>query len=149
MQVGLISDTHGFLHDSVLQIFDGVDKIIHAGDVDNLSVIYELQAIAPVIAVLGNNDYANLNQFLDPKAEPLIGGLRFRVTHFPQDLHFPEDGIDVFVHGHTHIPKLVQRAGKVLVNPGSASRPRGGSKRSVAIMTIEDAKVQGVEFREF
>ena len=56
MKVGLISDTHGQLRSQVFDHFDGVDLILHAGDIGNAGIITELEAIAPVRAVHGNTD---------------------------------------------------------------------------------------------
>src|SRR5690606_23566081 len=56
-RVGLISDTHGRLRPEVFDIFAGVDRIVHAGDVGDRDILIELAAIAPVTAVWGNVDY--------------------------------------------------------------------------------------------
>ena len=58
MKIGLISDTHGQVPNPVHTALAGVDCILHAGDVGPMDVITELEAIAPVHAVLGNTDYA-------------------------------------------------------------------------------------------
>jgi len=57
MKIGIISDTHGVLPGSVLDIFKGVDQIFHAGDIGNQDVIQGLEIIAPVSAVYGNVSY--------------------------------------------------------------------------------------------
>ena len=61
MLIGLISDTHIpdrriKLPQKVLETFEGVDLIIHAGDITSKSVIEELETVAPVVAVEGNMD---------------------------------------------------------------------------------------------
>ena len=56
MIIGVISDTHGLFDQSIVSIFEGVDAIIHAGDIGKLEVIDRLEEIAPVFAVEGNND---------------------------------------------------------------------------------------------
>lgn len=56
MKLGLISDTHGYLHPRIHDLFSDVDEILHAGDIDSDDVLIELQAIAPVTAVRGNMD---------------------------------------------------------------------------------------------
>ena len=50
MKIGVISDTHGHLDRRVFGLFDGVDHILHAGDIGYPSLILELEAIAPVTA---------------------------------------------------------------------------------------------------
>src|ERR1044071_9642876 len=56
VKIALLSDTHGYLDPSLERIFAGVDHILHAGDIGPDSLIAELEGIAPVTAVLGNND---------------------------------------------------------------------------------------------
>src|SRR5216110_2710106 len=56
MKICIISDTHGFLDPKVPELFAGVERILHAGDVGPHSLLLELEAIAPVTAVLGNTD---------------------------------------------------------------------------------------------
>jgi putative phosphoesterase len=63
MRIGLISDTHGRLDSRVVEIFEGVDRILHAGDIGGEEILAELGAVAPVTAVLGNTD-----AFLSPCA---------------------------------------------------------------------------------
>ena len=68
MLIGLISDTHitpkrGKLPEKIFEIFDGVDLILHAGDITVQDVLDDLSKIAPVIAVLGNNDNLDLEKY--------------------------------------------------------------------------------------
>ncbi|RUM87908.1 MAG: YfcE family phosphodiesterase, partial [Thermodesulfatator sp.] len=68
MKTGIISDTHGTLPEKVLDIFQGVDLILHAGDIGSLHIIKELGSIAPVKAVHGNMDYGKIAK-LFPRTE--------------------------------------------------------------------------------
>ena len=56
MKIGVISDTHGFLDPRIPKIFAGVDHILHAGDVGDAFIAFELEQVAPVTVVLGNTD---------------------------------------------------------------------------------------------
>ena len=56
MKIGIISDTHGFLDPRVEKIFDGVEHILHAGDIGDAVIELELKFIAPVTVVQGNVD---------------------------------------------------------------------------------------------
>ena len=51
MVIGLISDTHGLVRPEIFAALDGVEVILHAGDVGGGAVLTELSAIAPVQAV--------------------------------------------------------------------------------------------------
>lgn len=144
MRVGVISDTHGSLPASVHDAFDGVDRILHAGDIGSSAVITELETIAPVIAVHGNTDPAELAFTLPPRISVAVSGIRFLIGHILRDLvrsGVPAD-VDVVVFGHTHVPMAERRDGVLLLNPGSAARSRGGHGHTVAV--LEDT-ADGVE----
>ena len=54
--IGVIADTHGHLDSRVQRVFSDVEMILHAGDIGSLSVVQQLERIAPVVAVRGNMD---------------------------------------------------------------------------------------------
>ena len=60
MLIGVVSDTHGFFDPRLTSALQGVDEILHAGDVGSEAVLDQLRAIAPVHAVRGNVDSAAL-----------------------------------------------------------------------------------------
>ena len=140
MRIGLISDTHGLMRAEALAALAGVDRILHAGDVGRLSVLRELQGIAPVQAVYGNVDdpMFALPQHLDM----VIDGVKVHVSHghelgspAPQTLAAAYDA-DVIVYGHTHKPLVEIVARTLVVNPGAAGPRRFNLAPSVAVLTI-------------
>jgi len=135
-RVGLISDTHGKLDPRVFSAFEGVDAILHAGDVGRPDVLWQLEAIAPVTAVLGNTDYEIPGYQLGQQARIGIAGKQLLVIHDIRRLGPVPENVDVVVHGHTHQPALEEVDGVLLVNPGPARRPRKDQSRTVAIVTI-------------
>src|SRR5215475_6207405 len=58
LRVGLLSDTHGLLRAEVRPFLSGCDYIVHGGDVGSAAILKDLEAMAPLIAVRGNNDTA-------------------------------------------------------------------------------------------
>lgn len=156
--VGVISDTHGRLDRKAYEALADCDHIIHAGDICNPATLRELKTIAPVTAVLGNNDFAEYGESVGRFARPEIDGVRFLVAHYPRDVRIsafgggalaPGDPIpDVCIHGHTHIPRLEcgkeARPAQFLLCPGSASYPRGGNNRTIAKIEIEDHRVKSI-----
>lgn len=146
-RVGLISDTHGLLRPEVFDVFAGVDRILHAGDVGDPDILTELGAIGPVSAVWGNVDF-DLRSSLSEIVELQIGGVAVGVLHghqlgspTPARLaeRLPKAGMVVF--GHTHQP-LVERIGTVLAtNPGSAGPRRFNLPVTVGIATFERGQV--------
>ena len=150
MKLGLISDTHGYFDPRIPALFAGVEHILHAGDIGSPRVIQELEAIAPVTAVLGNNDF-------DPTWRETeivtLGGRKFLVHHIV-GLRSLADGIrdritlaqpDVVVFGHTHQSHEERRGGTHFINPGYAGKPRFGMERSVALLHCEATELR-VEF---
>jgi putative phosphoesterase len=140
--VGLISDTHGMVRPSVHKALEGVDVILHAGDVGGEDILTELRIIAPVHAVYGNTDSVD-----DPSLQDTFvvthGGLDIRVIHghqlgspTPQKLlaAFSEP---VIVYGHTHRQLITRAQGRLVVNPGAAGARRFNLEPTVARLTID------------
>ena len=156
MLVGIISDTHATLPIAAEAALADCDHIIHAGDICAPDILPALRAYAPVTAVLGNNDYPEYGDDVRRFANVEIGGVRFLVAHYPRDVApsahgtralAPGDPLpDVSVHGHTHVPRIVdgREAGpaRLLICPGSCTRPRGGFPATVAKIAIEDGRPQ-------
>src|ERR1051325_1279283 len=140
MRIGIISDTHDYLDPQVAKLFEGVDHILHGGDIGMPWLIMELQAIAPVTAVLGNTDEAGL-RFRETEVIELEGR-KFLVHHIVNP-HAPEDGIksriarekpDAVIFRRTHNPFNHTLGSMLYFNPGYAGKSRFGMERSVAIL---------------
>jgi uncharacterized protein len=140
VRVGLISDTHGHLDPRVLNVFAGegpLAAIVHAGDIGaDPGVLWELEAIAPVTAVLGNCDFELPGFDLDIVARTTIAGARILAVHDFSVLGPIPDGVDVVVRGHSHIPGVQWHGDVLVVNPGSASQRRRQPSRTVAILEL-------------
>lgn len=147
MNIGIISDIHGRLSRDATDALSGCDHILCAGDCEIPDVLFELEGIAPVTAVLGNCDYSSyLTQELDPVARFNLAGIQFFMVHRPQDVRNVDDNVDVIIHGHTHIPRLDMIDGKLWINPGSPTKPRGGSLPLVAVMNADEGHIKDIEF---
>lgn len=145
VRVGVVSDTHGTLPDRVLELFDGVTAIVHAGDVGG-HVLDLLRAVAPVTAVRGNTDHSGEVARLDEVASTAIGGVRLLVGHKRGELLATVDpvsaGVRVVVTGHTHRALIEESDGVLFLNPGSAGAPRDGHRATVALVEIEGDRVE-------
>lgn len=145
MVIGVVSDTHGDLYPEVKKALEGVDHIVHAGDIGSPRVLPGLRRIAPVTAVRGNCDYDQWAQDLPLHTALFIGGARIAVGHVARDVERWAEGagrseagaaFDAIIFGHSHMA-LVEREGPVLrLNPGSAGPIRFNRPRSLARLTI-------------
>ena len=146
MKLGLISDTHNYLDPRVPKIFEGVQHILHAGDVGMPMLLVELEQIAPVTAVYGNTD-----EGLSLRETELVtlAGKKFLIHHIvtpglgsPRiDLRIRTDAPDVLMFGHTHKPYAQNVDGMLYFNPGYAGKQRFDLPRSVALMEINGAEI--------
>jgi putative phosphoesterase len=139
VKIGVISDTHGFLDPQVKKLFAGVEYIFHAGDIGHDPLIWELEAVAPVTAVRGNNDN---NTRFHLTQTVVLAQKKYLIHHIVNPWAMPEtirqriakEQPAVVVFGHTHRPFAETLNGIFYFNPGYAGRPRFGTKRSVAIL---------------
>lgn len=149
MKIGIISDTHGLLRAQVFDVFQGVEHILHAGDVGDPDILTELAAIAPVTAVWGNVDGMEFRARIPEIARLELGGVRIVMLHgmqlgspTPQKAAAAHPDAGLVVFGHSHRP-IIQQAGPTLaVNPGSAGPRRFKDPVTVAIAEIENGTVQ-------
>src|SRR3954454_12138009 len=83
LTIGVLSDTHGDLHPALLPLFrrEGVELILHAGDVGRYSIIEQLREMAPVHAVCGNVDVSGRVALLPGEIELDLEGVRIYMTH--------------------------------------------------------------------
>jgi len=137
IQLGVISDTHGLLRDEVLEVLRSCDHIVHAGDFDNESVLEELEDIAPVTAVRGNNDWSSWASRLPRQLTFTIGGVGFAMAHKREDIPWRLKGARVIVFGHTHQYFEDWADGRLWLNPGSCGWPRYRRELSMATLTID------------
>jgi putative phosphoesterase len=125
MRIGVISDTHGLVRPEVRAAFDGVDHILHAGDIGGEEVLAELGTIAEVTACAGNNDGWRCGP-AGKTARISLGGLRFLLVHVRDDAaaELRRTPADVVVFGHSHKPADEHSGGVWGFNPGSAGPRR-------------------------
>jgi putative phosphoesterase len=150
--VGVISDTHGLVDPKISTLFEGVDHILHAGDLGNLQVYHELQKLAPVTAISGNIDEGNLPSGFEPQTTVDLYGVRIFMIHILGNPHRLTAEMQnqigtiqpsVLVFGHSHQPFL-QTIGSILFfNPGSAGPKRFSLPRCLGLLEIEKGQTQG------
>ena len=140
MKIGIISDTHNLLRPEVIQNLQGCDRILHGGDISSQAILDQLEQIAPVKVVRGNNDKEwaeHLPVFLDFE----LGGLRICMTHKKKDLPQDLSPYDLAICGHTHQYASVWQESiggrrTLLLNPGSC-----GPRRLIQPITMAMLKI--------
>ncbi len=149
VRIGVISDTHvrrefSSLPPEVFAAFDGVDHIIHCGDINRVEVLDELGAIAPFTAVFGNTDPYETALALQHQVTINLGGFHIGVTHgegFSAAKRnalkrFRGMKLDILLYGHSHCPEQTMEQGVYCLNPGSATKPRCTTRGTVAILSL-------------
>lgn len=156
-KVGLISDTHvpvrsKELPKEVFEVFEEVDFIVHAGDLVDISVVDQLEKIAPVLAVYGNMDGPKVREKLPKTGSGKAFDCKIGVTHNLGGVlserermrEFAEENqFDVVVYGHTHNPKSEWVENVLFINPGSTTvdLPPFVNNPSLALLKITNGRI--------
>jgi putative phosphoesterase len=135
-KIGILSDTHGLLRPEVIWALQGCEAILHGGDINRQDIIDQLNTIAPVYVVRGNNDKdwaEHIPMFLDLQ----LYGCRIYMTHKKKDIPSDVDA-DVVIYGHSH--KYVQDYidGTLYLNPGSCGPRRFNQAITMAVLTVPE-----------
>ena len=145
MKIGVISDTHGLLRPEVAPALAGVDHILHLGDVGKISILHELEAIAPVTAIRGNVDGEGPCSELPETEVVLLGGLYLYLLHDLNTLHLDPAAAKfaAVIFGHTHAPTTYRKKGVLYFNPGSCGPRRFNLPISMGRLNIQaDGELQ-------
>ncbi len=150
MKIGVVSDTH--IPESVPDLpaelmhgFEGVDIILHAGDILDCAVLDELAAIAPVRAVRGNMD--NFPRSYELPEKLVVEAEKFRIglihghgapNGLERRIAKEFDDVHCIVFGHTHRPFNEVIDGVLLFNPGTPTDRRFAPYRSFGILDVAD-----------
>lgn len=143
MDIGLISDTHGLMRPEALAALQGCALIAHAGDIGAPQVLEALRALAPLVAIRGNNDTAAWALDYPETRRFEAAGRPFYLLHDLKslDLDPAREGFAAVVSGHSHQPKIEHRDGLLYVNPGSAGPRRFSLPVTVARLRIDGGRL--------
>lgn len=154
MEIGILSDTHGWFHPGLPEELRGVDLILHAGDVGDVDILDALRTIAPVRAVYGNVDGWDVRTEAPEIDDFELDGLRFVMTHIAgrpgrwqrgMGRRLGDDPPDVFVCGHSHILRIERvdaLAGMLFINPGAAGRQGFHLEKTCIRLYIENGSAR-------
>ena len=159
-QIGLLSDTHGFVHPEIPRIFDACDEIWHAGDFGSLEVAEKLSSIKLLRGVHGNIDGQDIRRtyprFLRFRCESVnvfmthIGGYPGRYAPDVKPI-IESEPPDLFISGHSHILKVMpdQRNKLLHINPGAAGRSGIHKVITMIRFSIDEKEIKDLEVIEF
>jgi uncharacterized protein len=155
-RIVVLADTHiragssRRLPDAVFAELEDADLVLHAGDVLVPELLDELRGFAPVHAVLGNNDVAELAAVLPEETTIEVDGVRIGMVHDSgpragrerrMRRRFPD--ADIVVFGHSHIPMALDGVdGQVLLNPGSPTERRRQPTHTYGVIEVQDGTVR-------
>jgi putative phosphoesterase len=142
MKIGVISDTHGLLRPEAIAALQGVDHILHAGDVGNPAILDRLREIAPVTAIRGNIDRSGPCSQLPATEAVELDGCLFYMVHSINDLDLNPKAasVHVVVSGHSHKASIQTRDGVLYLNPGSAGPRRFSLPITIALVEVRNGK---------
>lgn len=136
MRVAVLADTHDRLPEKVCEAISGADEIWHLGDVCSDAILARLRPLAPLRVVRGNCDPSRPWPLT---LDFMIDGIRFHLEHIPARTVPP---CDIFLHGHTHVPRDEMWQGVRWLNPGCITRPNRGAPPAFAWLTIRDGAAE-------
>jgi hypothetical protein len=131
MKIGLLSDTHGWIHPRIFDHFSQCDEIWHAGDIGGIAIADKLAALKPLKAVYGNIDDAIVRRTFKENLIFMAEEVKVWITHIGGTPgHYDrrvktalnENPPDLFICGHSHIAKVMydKKSEFLYVNPGAA-----------------------------
>jgi putative phosphoesterase len=159
MKIGLLSDTHGWIHPRLFDHFSEVDEMWHAGDIGSIETADALAAYKPLRAVYGNIDDTQVRKVYKENLKFKIEEINVWLTHIGGTPgHYDrrvrtsiyEDPPDLFICGHSHIAKVMydKKGGFLYINPGAAGY-NGFHKYMTAIrFQIDGKKIHSLELIE-
>lgn len=156
LRMGVLSDTHipvraRSLPGEIFTLFEGLDLIVHCGDINTMDLITELETLGPVRAVYGNTDPYDVAIRLPPKQIFTFGGVRVGICHghgmgTPRQnakRHLSRAACDLVIYGHSHCPEYLEENETVFFNPGSVSHPRCTDNGTVGIIEVDGGVIRG------
>ena len=156
----LISDTHGYIDDRIIQYAKQSDETWHAGDIGELKVTDELKKVTTLRAVHGNIDNNKIRAEYPENLRFQIEEMKIWITHiggYPNKYNqrirqeINSNPPDIFICGHSHILKIVndKKLDLLHINPGAIGKHGFHHVRTMIRFEIMNSKIQNLEVIEF
>lgn len=159
MKIGLMSDTHSYLHPKVFHHFEKVDQIWHAGDIGNMELADELEAFKPFRAVWGNVDGQELRVRYPEHDLFTCEGVKVWMTHiggYPPRYtaalkpYIKQKRPQLFISGHSHILKIMPDPALQLlhINPGACGKQGWHKVKTLVRFDVVKGEMKNMEVIE-
>lgn len=154
--MGVLADTHIYtgsrrvIAPGVKRLFAraSIDLVVHLGDANSASVLEEVAELAPMIAVVGNNDDEDLQYTVPKTVRFTVGDKTFAAIHghggrSAKEVALERWGgkVDCILFGHSHQPLIEQQRGSILFNPGSPTDKRFGPHFGVGLIKVDESGI--------
>jgi uncharacterized protein len=157
--IGLLSDTHGFIHDRLFNFFEKTDEVWHAGDFGNIETAAKLSAFKPLRGVYGNIDGQDIRMVYPQHLRFMCEEVDIWMTHIggypgryephvrPEIFNNPPK---LFISGHSHILKVINdnKLGLLHINPGAAGNAGFHKVQTALRFVIEGSEISHLEIWE-
>lgn len=155
----LLSDSHSYIDDRILEYARQADEIWHGGDFGSMEVIEQLEKIKPLKGVYGNIDNAKIrsefpevNRFFCEDMEVLmvhIGGYPGKYTPVTRQ-EIAAKAPTLFISGHSHILKVMfdQKNNLLHLNPGACGKQGWHKVRTMMRFVIDGSEIRDLEVIE-
>jgi uncharacterized protein len=158
-RIGLISDTHGFLDETVFKHFDACDEIWHAGDFGMISIADALSGFRPLKGVYGNIDGADVRSQYPQKLSWKCEDVSVFMTHiggYPKryapgiKAELINNAAQLFICGHSHILKVIYdpSINCLHMNPGAAGKQGWHQVRTLLRFSVDGKDIKDCEVIE-
>jgi hypothetical protein len=159
-KIGVLSDTHGYVDNEMLNFFKDCDEIWHAGDIGSIYSADKLAAFKTFHAVHGNIDghelritYPKLLRFYCEEVDVLITHIGGYPNHYEKEVQriFNEKAPKLFIAGHSHILKVIydKKYDLLHINPGAAGYSGFQLVRTAVRFSIDKSNIRNLEVIEF
>lgn len=147
-RIGLISDTHGYLDESVFKHVENCDEIWHGGDFGDIELANRLSSFKPLKGVYGNIDATDISSIYPENLFFQCEEIKVFMTHiggYPPKYNarvkplIQEYKPQLFISGHSHILKVMydDKLQCLHMNPGAAGNQGWHKLRTIITFVID------------
>ncbi len=155
----LLSDTHSFMDDKMLNYCRQADEVWHAGDIGNIKVTDRIKNVTKLRAVYGNIDDVTIRNEFSLDQRFTLENVRVWMTHiggYPNRYDYrikneiKNDPPDLFISGHSHILKVQfdKKINLLHMNPGASGKYGIHNIRTMLRFEIDNSDIRNLEIIE-